>query len=146
MRRIRIFWIGKSKEGFIKEALDKYTRLIKRFLQLEIVTIKDEKGSDVDRILKREEERVFKTVNEYVLLSEKGRLMNSVEFSDYLFAHEEISFLLGSVYGVSEEVYRKAKDVLSLSPMTFTHELARVLLLEQIYRAITIKKGMRYHY
>ena len=146
MKRIRIFWVGKTKEGYIQQALDKYYGLIRRFVPIELITLKEEKGSDVERILKKEAERILKAERSYVLLSEKGRLMDSLEFAEYLFSHDEMSFLLGGAYGVSEDVYKMARDVISLSPMTFTHELARVILLEQLYRAITIKKGMRYHH
>ena len=146
MKRIRIFWVGKTKEGYIKQAIDKYYGLIRRFVPIELITLKEEKGSDVERILKKEAERILKAERSYVLLSEKGRLMDSLELAEYLFSHDEMSFLLGGAYGVSEDVYKMARDVISLSPMTFTHELARVILLEQLYRAITIKKGMRYHH
>ncbi len=146
MRKISILWVGRTKEPFVREGIKKYTGLIKRFLSLEVIELKEEKGKDSERARLREAERILRKAPEYILLSEKGRLMNSLEFSEYLFSVDRAVMVIGGPFGVSKEVEQRAMDIISLSPMTMTHELARLVLLEQIYRAITIKKGMRYHH
>jgi len=83
------------------------------------------------------------------VLSERGKMMSSEQFSEFLAdkfnRNKNVSFVLGGPWGVSKELEEKANCLLSLSPMTFPHEIARVLLLEQIYRALAIKKGSKYH-
>lgn len=146
LRGIRLLWVGRTKEDFVRKGIDKYIGLIRRFVNIEIVELKEERGQGTERAKKKEAERILKRARRYILLSEYGRLMNSVQFSGYLFSMDEPVFLIGGPYGVAGEVMDRAEDVISLSPMTLTHELARLVLLEQLYRAITIKKGMRYHH
>ncbi len=146
MRKISLVWVGKTKENFIREGIEKYLRLIERFINIEVIELKDEKNQGTERAKKKEADRILKTAQRYILLSENGRLMNSKDFSGYIFSRENPVLVIGGPFGVSREVEERAVDVISLSPMTLTHELARLMLLEQIYRAITIKKGMRYHH
>jgi 23S rRNA (pseudouridine1915-N3)-methyltransferase len=144
--RFRLFWPGKAKESYIREGIKRYIEDIKKMAELEVVEIKEEKGKPANAALKEEGGRILKAAGDFVLLDEKGRTMGSVEFSRWLQRKSEWSFVLGGAYGVSDEVRQKAAARLSLSPMTFPHELVRVIFLEQLYRALTIMKGKRYHH
>jgi len=146
LRKISLIWIGRTRESFIREGVKKYLRLIKRFVNIEIIELKEERNQGTERAKKKEAERILKAAQRYILLAENGRLMNSPEFSSYIFSMQNPVLVIGGPFGVSGEVEDRAEDVVSLSPMTLTHELARLVLLEQLYRAITIKKGMRYHH
>ncbi|RMG73241.1 MAG: 23S rRNA (pseudouridine(1915)-N(3))-methyltransferase RlmH [Nitrospirae bacterium] len=146
MRRIRIVWTGKTKEGFLAEGIEKYLRVLRRFVKIEVTELKEERINEPERAKKREGEKILRNTKDFILLTERGRLMTSEEFSEYLFSYDEPVFVIGGPYGVSAEVESSARDRVSLSPMTLTHEMTRLVLLEQLYRAITIKKGMRYHH
>jgi 23S rRNA (pseudouridine1915-N3)-methyltransferase len=146
LRKISLIWIGRTRESFIREGVEKYLRLIKRFVNIEIIELKEERNQGTERAKKKEAERILKAAQSYILLAENGRLMNSLEFSSYIFSLQNPVLVIGGPFGVSGEVEDRAEDVVSLSPLTLTHEMARLVLLEQLYRAITIKKGMRYHH
>jgi 23S rRNA (pseudouridine1915-N3)-methyltransferase len=145
-KRFNLVWIGKTRENFILEGIQKYVRLLEPYAEVKIVQIKEEKMKDPSSALKREAGRVLKSAQRFILLHEKGRLMDSVGFSRYLEGRREATFVVGGPYGVSEELIGKAEETLSLSPMTFTHEMTRLILLEQLYRAMTIIKGKGYHH
>ncbi len=144
--RYRILWIGKTRERYIKEGIERYLGLIRPFARVETVEIREEKGNDRARAMRREAERIFSLKKRYLLLTEQGREMSSEGFAEYLEKRPRENFLLGGPYGVSDELQQGASDRISLSKMTFTHEMARLIFLEQLYRAITIIKGKRYHY
>jgi 23S rRNA (pseudouridine1915-N3)-methyltransferase len=147
-KQINIVWIGKTKEGYLQTGIEKYIKLLKPFADIEIKTLKEEKhrGSK-EKALKKESDRLIKSVKkDFILLSERGILMNSMEFAGFVNKRSNLTFVLGGPFGVDKSVYEKADVVLSLSPMTFTHEMARLILLEQLYRAITIIHGKGYHY
>tara|TARA_B100000795_G_C22475795_1_gene314749 strand:- start:170 stop:598 length:429 start_codon:yes stop_codon:yes gene_type:complete len=95
----------------------------------------------------KEMEQELNKSNLNVLLDEKGKHFNSVEFADFIFStsHKKISFFIGSTLGFSNETKEKASLLLSISPMTLTHSFATIILLEQIYRATTIKMNHPYH-
>ena len=83
----------------------------------------------------------------YTLFDEKGETLTSVEFAEYLAEHQSsVNFVLGGAYGVSEEVKKTAQNTISLSRMTFTHEMSRLFFLEQLYRAFTIMHKRGYHH
>jgi 23S rRNA (pseudouridine1915-N3)-methyltransferase len=144
--RYRILWIGKTRERYIREGIERYLGLIRPFARVETVEIREEKGKDRARALRRETERIFNLTESYLLLTEQGREMSSEDFSEYIRKRPRENFLIGGPYGVSDEVLEGASDRISLSKMTFTHEMARLIFLEQLYRAITIIKGKRYHH
>lgn len=143
---VRIIWVGKTKERFAREAIDKYSRLVAPFCSMEFVEIKDERGTDTRRIHEREGKRILRTTSDFVLLHDEGKEFTSVQFSGFLKRKMKWDFVIGGPYGVSEEVRRNALTLLSLSKMTFPHDLVRVLLLEQIYRAFTILHKRGYHH
>ncbi len=151
---LKILWVGKTKEKDLKNLINEYKKRILAMIPFRIIEIEEEKRMERDsgHSLKKEMDRIIENLgkNDYlIVLSEKGEMMNSEKFSDFLMdkfnRSKNISFILGGPWGVSKELEEKANFLLSLSPMTFPHEIARVLLLEQIYRAISIKKGSKYH-
>lgn len=144
--KIRIIWIGKTKEVFVREGIEKYRRLVSPFCKLEIVEIRDSKEKNIEKALQKEGERIFKASPRFVLLGEKGREFTSVQFSDFVQRSHGEDFVIGGPYGVSDEVKEKASGVISLSKMTFTHEMSRIIVLEQIYRAFTIMNKRGYHH
>ena len=145
--KIRVIWPGKTKEQFIIEGIRKYLKLLKPYAEVEISEIKEEKGKDIQRIQEKEGERILNLKTHYVLLDEKGKTFTSAEFAEFIGKHRPaINFVLGGAYGVSEKVKEMAKERIALSKMTLTHEMSRILLLEQIYRAFTIINKRGYHH
>ncbi len=152
--KISLFWVGRTREKFIKEAIKKYIRDIETMADIEITEIKEEKGTAPDGRstpagLLREGERILRQAGDFfILLDEAGKKMSSIEFAELLRDGNKKTcrFVVGGPFGVSPQVKEAASMRLSLSPMTFPHELARVVLLEQIYRGLSIIKGRRYHH
>ncbi len=144
--KIRVIWVGKTRESYIKEGIKKYSKLISPFCKFEYIEIKDSKEKDKDRLLKKEGERILKTAPGFVLLHETGKAMSSIKFSEFLRKSGGGDFVIGGAYGVSEEVTKKASSTISLSKMTFQHEMARIIFMEQIYRALTILNKRGYHH
>lgn len=143
--KIRILWVGKTKEPFVREGMEKYLRRLRPFADVATVEIKEtkEKGG---RGIEEEGERIMKQSASYILLDERGRELTSPELASMLEGRAEVDFVLGGPYGVSEAVRGRAAETIALSRMTLTHEMARLLLLEQLYRAVTILKGGGYHH
>jgi 23S rRNA (pseudouridine1915-N3)-methyltransferase len=145
--KIRLIWVGKTKEQFVIEGMRKYLRLLKPYVDVSVKEIKEEKVKDIQRMLEREGERILKPRIPYVLLDEKGRMLTSTQFAEFIFSQgHEINFVVGGAYGVSEEVKKAAQGAIALSKMTFTHDMARIFLLEQIYRSFTIVNKRGYHH
>lgn len=145
--KIRVIWPGKTKEQFIIEGLNKYLKLLRPYAEISVMELKEEKGNDISKMLKKEGERILKLQDPYTLLDEKGDPMTSGEFAQYIGeAGSSVKFVLGGAYGVSEEVKKGAQKTLSLSKMTFTHEMSRLFFLEQLYRAFTILHKRGYHH
>ena len=145
--KIRLIWPGKTKEQFILEGLRKYLKLLRPYADINTIELKEEKGSDVRKILEKEGERILKLQAPYTLLDEKGESLTSMEFAGYLAeSRSSVNFVLGGAYGVSEEVKKKARDTISLSRMTFTHEMSRLFFLEQLFRSFTIMNKRGYHH
>lgn len=143
---LRLMWVGKTKEGFISEGIDKYLKLLSRFAVVEKIEIKEDKGRPEAVALKAEAEKILKHGRPFILLDEKGKAMTSEGFAGHIKDYKEMDFVLGGAFGVSDEVKRAAKEMLSLSPMTLTHEMSRLVLLEQLYRAFMINTGRDYHH
>jgi len=147
--RFRFVWLGKTKDKYWKTLQDDYLDRLSKFVKTEIVELKDAAGPDQ---ITKEGERILENLNQnsfVVLLDVKGRSCSSPELAEELERWQnrglkEISFLIGGVNGVSSAVAMRADISLSLSFLTFTHEMARVVLLEQLYRAYTIIKGFPY--
>jgi 23S rRNA (pseudouridine1915-N3)-methyltransferase len=145
--KIRVIWPGKTKEQFILEGLRKYLKLLRPYADINAIELKEEKGNNVRKILEKEGDRILKLQVPYTLFDEKGELLSSVEFAEYLAENQSsVNFVLGGAYGVSEEVKQTARNTISLSRMTFTHEMSRLFFLEQLYRAFTIMHKRGYHH
>lgn len=145
--KINLIWVGKTKEPFIHEGLQKYLKLLKPYAEVAITEIRDEKVKDISRMLSKESQRIQDLKTPYLLLDEKGETLDSVEFARFIEKQgSSATFLLGGAYGVSEDVKAKATKKIRLSAMTFTHEMSRLIFLEQLYRAFTILQKRGYHH
>lgn len=149
--------MGKTKERFIQEGIGKYTRYLKPYADLEIKELKEEKIHDLKDaplIRKKEAERLFKAMPKNVFfaaLDERGQDFTSHEFASFInglleSGVREIAFIIGGAMGLDESITQKANKSIALSRWTVTHEMARLVLIEQLYRAFTIIKGKTYHY
>lgn len=151
--KLRVLWVGKSREAWVKEALSDYAGRIRRYSPLELCEVRDEKGAEAEEMRRRECERLEKQVPPgaaLVLLDERGEQMDSPGLAGFIGKQRDVGssdlvFVIGGAYGFSEEFRRRGK-LLALSRLTFTHQMVRVFLLEQIYRAFTILNGEPYHH
>jgi len=146
-------FVGKTKEGFIREALDKYVGLISRWVPVEVREIKGSDHTDRERAVEAEGDSLLSRLpqNDYIVaLDERGENPDSRHFAERLGglsgSGRGVTFVVGGPFGLSGRVRGRADYVLSLSKLTFTHEMARLILAEQVYRALTIIKGKTYHY
>lgn len=146
MRKIKILWPGKTKDRHLAEGINYYLKLLTPLARLSVVEIKEEKGKAKDAARAAEAKRILKQATDFFLLDEKGRQYSSVEFARFLKDHEQVEFVIGGAFGVTDEVRQKSKGAIALSRMTLTHEMARLLFLEQLYRAFTILQGKEYHH
>ena len=156
MIKITLLLVGKTNPDFLDQGVKEFDKRIKRYTTFEIKTLKGLKSSKSmsSKIIKENEgEQILKQVlpNDYlILLDENGRQYTSVDFSKTI-EHKSITgikhivFLIGGAFGFSEKVYERANENLSLSKMTFSHQVIRLLFLEQLYRAFTIINGEPYH-
>ena len=149
--RIRVVWVGRTRDRAAAEWIEEYRGRIGRFCPLEIEEDRDAAGKGPDRAA-REGRALRARIGPRALvvaLDEGGREMTSKELARFLErslgSHAEVTFLLGGAGGLGEDLVQRADVRLSLSRLTFTHEIARVLLLEQIYRAWTLIRGTPYH-
>jgi len=152
--RLHFVWIGKTKDRNCRGLIDEYLERIKRFVRVEVSQLKEQSGgADEKRLIAAEGAKILETIaaDDYVvLLDEKGGELSSPEFSDFLNARQQagtkrLVLVIGGFAGVSAEVRRRANTRLALSRMTLTHEMARVVLTEQVYRALTLSAGLPYH-
>lgn len=152
--KLRFLWIGKSKSSPIRELVEDYTGRVKRFVNVIVSELRDrdDAGGDSRKIVEKEGEALLSAIEHdrfVVLLDERGREMDSRALAGFLEKHmlagtSQITFVIGGHAGVSERVKERADFMLALSRMTLTHEMARVLLVEQVYRAFTILHGLPY--
>ena len=146
---IKIICIGKIKEKYLREAIEDYVKRIKKYTNFEIIELKDENDQDIKKAIKVEGENILKYVNtkDYIITLEvKGEQLSSEKFAEKItkinIDYSNICFIIGGSNGLSEDVLKKKKFSLSFSKMTFPHQLFRVILLEQIYRAYKIKNNI----
>lgn len=127
--------------------MQKYLGLLRPYAKVEIRELRETKGDDAEKIRQQEGERIMKEQSAFVLLDERGRHFSSMEFAGFLDEQASpVAFVLGGAYGVSDSVRAAARETLALSRMTFTHEMSRMILLEQIYRAFAITHKRGYHH
>ena len=153
MERLKIIWPGKTKNKDLRALQEFYLAKIRRLESCRLIEAKEAKGlkdRDAEKIKDREAVHLEKHLQDdyIVCLFDKGREMSSGELARFLekrmCSSRGVAFVVGGFAGLSERVLKQANLLLSLSQMTFSHELCRVILLEQIYRALTIQKGRQY--
>jgi 23S rRNA (pseudouridine1915-N3)-methyltransferase len=154
--KIELWYIGKTSFAYLKEGEDLYEKRIKRYLPFQkymIPDIKNAKNMAAKQLKEKEGNAVLdklKSDDCLILLDENGKHYTSVEFSRFLenkmqSSHKRLIFLIGGAYGFSESLYKRANFKISLSKMTFSHQMIRIFALEQVYRALTIMKNEPYH-
>ena len=149
--KLRVLWIGKTRDARLSALINDYIARIQRFLPLEVVETKEVRVDDSKR-LRAEGERLLSSIDSsdrVVLLDPAGKTWTSPQFAQFVGKHmredaRRLTFVIGGFSGVSEDVTRRADARWSLTPLTFTHDLCRVLVLEQLYRALTIVHGHPY--
>ena len=155
--KITLLQTGKTVDRNMAELADLYTNRIKKYTVFEIITLPDMKNTKNMPVREQKNKEALKilqslTIDDYViLLDEKGTEFRTVEFSAalekmLLLPKKRIVFVIGGPWGFSETVYSRADIKMSLSKMTFPHQLVRLLFLEQLYRVFTIIKGEPYHH
>ncbi len=152
MYKVNLVAVGKVKEKYFSEAINEYKKRLARFCEFNIIECKEQSLEDIPEsvALQRESEEIAKKLRGYVVvMAIEGEKTNSVNLSKLLTKVKdetgEITFVVGSSCGISEEIKRKADKLLSFSDMTFPHTLFRVMLCEQIYRGFMISGGGKYH-
>ena len=154
--KINLLCIGKTDDKEIKNLINYYLTRLPRHWNFEITEIPDVKNARnlTPDLLKKEEAKLFinqiENTDLVVLLDEKGKQFTSREFAQKLDSYQnnsikKICFLVGGAYGFSEEMYQRANEKISISKMTFTHQMIRLFFVEQIYRADQILQGKPYH-
>ncbi|RJQ54451.1 MAG: 23S rRNA (pseudouridine(1915)-N(3))-methyltransferase RlmH [Actinobacteria bacterium] len=152
---VRLVAVGKLGERYFREAAAEYERRLKRYITFETVEVADEPlGRKPDEeALRLEGDRLLRRLPEAahaILADRQGRLLTSEEFAGLierllLQGRSNIALLVGGTLGVDSRVRKRADDIVSFSRMTMGHQLARIVLLEQVYRAFTIIRGEKYH-
>lgn len=147
---MKIICVGKIKEKFFVDAIEEYSKRISKYTKLEIIQISDEANESV--ALKKEGEKILSKIkdNDYVVTLEiEGNSLTSLEFAkkiDNNFgSNKNLTFVIGSSYGLADLVKQRSDYKLSFSKFTFPHQLFRIILLEQIYRAYKINNNENYH-
>jgi len=155
--KIALLQVGKTSERYLTEGIAAYEGRIRKYTAFEVFTIpdirstrnmpaRDQKAREGEKIL-----QLFKKDDYIVILDDKGKEFSTMEFSSWLekiliLQKKRILFVTGGAWGFSDEVYGKADMRLSLSRLTFSHQMVRLLFIEQLYRAFTVIKGEPYHH
>lgn len=155
--QIKLLAIGKTDQGQLQEMIDDYKKRLGFYVKFDFEIIPDIKKV---KHLSEEQQKVkegelilsrLSPTDALILLDEKGKQFDSVAFSEYLQKHmnsglKQLVFVIGGPYGFSSEVYAKANGKISLSKMTFSHQMIRLFIIEQLYRSFTILKNEPYHH
>lgn len=155
--KITFLTIGKTEDAYLRDGIDKYTKRLKHYTRLELVDLpelKNTKALTEPQQKAREAELLLKKItplDHVILLDDKGMEFTSKQFAAYIdkksvSSTSSLIFIVGGPYGFDQSVYDRANDKLSLSRMTFSHQMIRLLFVEQLYRAYTILKGEPYHH
>lgn len=159
MLSVSVLCIGKLKEKYLKDACLEYSKRLTVFCKLEIVELAEERigdnpsQSEINRVIEAEGKRLLQKAEKcdaIITMCIEGRQLSSTELADFIdktavSGVSSIAFVIGGSYGLSDEIKAKSKLKLSMSKMTFPHQLARVMVLEQLYRAFQISSGGKYH-
>lgn len=155
--KITLLAVGKTEEKYLNEGIDKYLGRLKHYINFSFVIIPDikntknltdaqQKNKEADLILKQ-----MGNSDVVILLDEKGKKYTSVNFASYLNKQmigsvQHVVFVIGGPYGFDERLYQRSNGSISLSDMTFSHQMVRLFFVEQVYRAFSILKGEPYHH
>lgn len=154
--KVHVWAIGKTSESYLRTGEDIYEKRLKHYLPLSYEVIPDVKNAgklSSDQLKAKEAEAILarlKTEDGLILLDEGGQQFGSVAFSEWIDQqlqrpYRRLIFLVGGAFGFDESIYERANGKLSLSKMTFSHQMIRLFLLEQLYRGMTILRGEKYH-
>lgn len=155
--KITLLTVGKTDRDWVKQGLDIYVSRLSHYIPFSITEIPELKkvaALTKEQIKNKEGELILKNIrpaDDVILLDERGKEFSSMEFAKILqdkisYVGKDIVFVIGGAYGFSEDVYRRADSKISLSRMTFSHQMVRTIFTEQLYRAFTIMKGEPYHH
>ncbi|MBK7182060.1 MAG: 23S rRNA (pseudouridine(1915)-N(3))-methyltransferase RlmH [Bacteroidetes bacterium] len=155
--KITLILNGKTEDEHIIKGFTVYEQRLKHYVSFETIVIpalKNTKALSIEQQKQKEAELLFKHIqsaDKLILLDENGKEYNSVGFSDFIQQQmnsgiKNLVFVVGGPYGFSEEVYKRANGKISLSKMTFSHQMVRLFFIEQVYRAMTILKNEPYHH
>lgn len=155
--KITLLTIGKTEDSYIKEGIEKYLKRLKHYISFKIVELpelKNTKSLTIDQQKAKEAELINKNIlntDQLILLDEKGKELSSVQFSGFLNKKmlgsvQHLVFIVGGPYGFDPSIQNRADDKISLSKMTFSHQMVRLFFVEQLYRSFTILKGEPYHH
>jgi 23S rRNA (pseudouridine1915-N3)-methyltransferase len=155
--KITLLCIGKTDEPYLNEGIEKYLKRLKFYVDFKFIVIPDikkNKGMSFELQKKKEGEIILKNListDQFILLDEQGKEYSSMQFSTFLekkmvASVQNLVFIIGGPYGFDDAVYQRANGKLSLSKMTFSHQMIRLFFVEQLYRAYTIIKKEPYHH
>lgn len=155
--KITLLTVGKTDKDWIRQGMDIYISRLKHYIPFSVAEIPELKNVSAltkDQIKVREGELILKNVrpaDDLILMDERGKQYSSVELAKVIqdkisYAGKDMVFVIGGAYGFSEAVYQRADSKISLSRMTFSHQMVRAIFVEQIYRAFTIMRGEPYHH
>lgn len=159
MLTVNIICVGNLKEKYLKDAVDEYKKRLSAFCKFDIIEIAEQRLSDkpseseINSALEKEAEKIMQKIpkgSAVISMAIEGKQLSSEKLADTvsdfaLKGFSSISFIIGSSFGLSQNIKSKANLLLSMSKMTFPHQLARVMLCEQIYRAFSIINHTKYH-
>lgn len=155
--KITLLTVGKTDRDWVRQGMDIYISRLKHYISFiltEIPELKNVSALSTEQIKIKEGELILKNIkpgDDVILLDERGRQYSSLEFAKLLqdkisYIGKDITFVIGGAYGFSQAVYDRADSKMSLSKMTFSHQMVRAIFVEQIYRAFTIMRGEPYHH
>ncbi len=155
--KIILLTVGKTTNPHLIKLQDEYQNRLKYYIPFDLTVIPELKNTKNLSIAEQQEKEAdlilkqLETNDEVILLDEKGKQYSSMGFSEFiskkmLASHKRMIFVVGGPYGFSERVYQRANGKISLSAMTFSHQMIRLIFVEQLYRAMTILKGEPYHH
>ncbi|MCF8415816.1 MAG: 23S rRNA (pseudouridine(1915)-N(3))-methyltransferase RlmH [Crocinitomicaceae bacterium] len=155
--KVRLICIGKTGKKFLEDGENEYMQRVKHYVQIERIEIPDLKNArklTFEQIKQMEGKEILSKLGsgeQLILLDERGSVLSSVEFSNFIQQRfntggKALVFVIGGAYGFSSDVYEAAQGKISLSKMTFSHQMIRMIFFEQLYRAMTILKGEPYHH
>ncbi|MBB5324099.1 23S rRNA (pseudouridine1915-N3)-methyltransferase [Anoxybacillus tepidamans] len=156
---ITVISVGKLKEKYLKQGIEEYVKRLSGYAKIELIEVPDEKapehlsGQEMEQVKEREGERILAKIADdahVIALAIEGKMKSSEEFAESLdklatYGKSKIVFIIGGSLGLSQKVMQRANESLSFSKMTFPHQLMRLILFEQIYRAFRINRGEPYH-